>query len=328
MAFTRRAALLAAPALALVARAGHAQAFPTRPIRIVVPYTPGGVSDITARLIAEPMSAALGVAVPVENRAGADGVIGTDVVAKAAPDGHTLGLVSVAHPVNAAFYRLPFDTMRDFSFLSLTTRTPLVLCAARGFVANTPAELVAHAKRNAAGHVTFAGTAGVVRLAPVLFAQRAGIEMTYVPYRGSTQAHPDLVAGRVDIMFDTVPAALALIQAGSLKALATTGATRAPQLPDVPTLAEALPGTLGADFEASTWGMVMGPANLPAPVVARLHAAIVAAVRRADVVERHRVLGAEVVTSSPEETRAFVQAEMEKWGEAARAAGVQPQNAG
>jgi tripartite-type tricarboxylate transporter receptor subunit TctC len=322
MTITRRAALLAAPAL-LAAGSAQAQAWPTRPVRIVVPYTPGGVSDITARLIAEPMAAALGVAVPVENRAGADGVIGTDAVAKAPADGYTLALVSVAHPVNAAFYRLPFDTMRDFTFITMTTRTPLVLCAARGFAASTPAELVAHAQRNPRGHVTFAGTGGVVRLAPVLFAQRTGIEMTYVPYRGSTQAHPDLIAGRVDIMFDTVPAALPHIQSGALKALATTGATRAPQLPDVPTLGETLQG-----FEASTWGMVMGPANLPAPILQRLHAEIVAAVRRPDIVERHRNLGAEVVTSNPDETRSFVQAELEKWGAAARAAGVQPQNAG
>jgi tripartite-type tricarboxylate transporter receptor subunit TctC len=320
---TRRAALLAAPSLVLGAHAARAQAFPARPVRIVVPYTPGGVSDITARLIAEPMAAALGVAVPVENRAGADGVIGTEVVARAPADGHTLALVSVGHPVNAAFYRLPFDTVRDFTFISLTTKTPLVLCAARSFAPSTPVELVAHAKRLPAGQVTFAGTSGVVRLAPVLFAQRAGIEMTYVPYRGSTQAHPDLIAGRVDVMFDTVPAALPHIQAGTLKALATTGATRAPQLPDVPTLGETMDG-----FEASTWGMVMGPANLPPAILARLHREVTAAVLRPDVVARHRQLGAEVVTSNPDETRAFVQAEMEKWGAAARAAGVQPQNAG
>jgi tripartite-type tricarboxylate transporter receptor subunit TctC len=321
---TRRAALLAAPGLLLATRGARGQSFPGRAVRIIVPYTPGGVSDITARLIAEPLAAAWGHPVPVENRAGADGVIGTDVVAKAAPDGHTLGLVSVAHPVNAAFYRLPFDTMRDFSFISLTTKTPLVLCAARSFGPSTPAELVAHARANPAGHVTFAGTGGVVRLAPVLLAQRTNIEMTYVPYRGSTQAHPDLIAGRVNIMFDTVPAALPHIQAGTLKALATTGAARAPQLPDVPTIGEAfLPG-----FEASTWGMVIAPANLPAAVLARLHADVVAAVRRPDVVARHSALGAEVVTSNPDETRSFVQAELEKWGVAARAAGVQPQNAG
>ena len=324
----RRTALLAAPALILGAQSARCQSastggFPTRPLRIVVPYSPGGVSDITARLIAEPMSAALGHAVTVENRPGADGIIGTDAVSKSPPDGHMLGLTSVGHAVNAALYRLPFDTIRDFTFLSMTTRTPLVLCAAPGFAPSTPAELVNHAKSLPAGQITFAGSAGVVRLAPVLFAQRTGIELTYVPYRGSTHAHPDLIAGRVNIMFDTVPAALPHIQGGSLKAFATTGATRAPQLPDVPTLNEFLPG-----FEASTWGMLFGPAALPAPVVTRLVAEIHAALRRPDVLTRHQTLGAEVVTTTPEQSRDFVLAEMEKWGAAARAAGIQPATAG
>ncbi len=321
---TNRRAALAAPLLVFAAggrRGARAQApaFPNRPVRIVVPYSPGGVSDITARLVAEPLAAAWGQPVPVENRAGADGVIGTEAVAKSPPDGHVLGLVSFGHPVNAAYYRLPFDTMRDFSFVTQTTSTPLVLCAARGFPASTPAELVEHAKRNPG--VTFAGTGGVVRLAPVLFAQRAGLDLSYVPYRGSTQAHPDLMAGRVDIMFDTVPAALPHIQSGALKALATTGAKRAPQLPDTPTIAEGLM----PDFEASTWGMVIAPANLPAPLLAKLNADCVAALRRPEVVERHRTLGAEVATSAPDEARRFCEAEMRKWGEAARKAGIQPQ---
>jgi len=322
---TRRAAL-AAPAL-LLARPLRAQApgFPARAVRMVVPYSPGGVSDITARLIAEPLSAAWGQPVPVENRGGADGIIGTEVVAKSAPDGHTLALVSVGHPVNAAFYRLPYDTMRDFSFVTMTTRTPLVIIAARGFPASTPAELVARAKEGGeARPVSFAAAGGVVRLAPLLFAQRAGIRMTDITYRGSTQAHPDIIAGRVDIMFDTVPAALPQIQAGTLKALATTGAERAPQLPDVPTLGEAfMPG-----FEASTWGMVIGPAGIPGPVLERLSDDIGAAVTRPDVVARHATLGAAVVRSAPEETRRFVAAELEKWGEAARRAGIQPRSAG
>lgn len=311
-----RRALLAAPALLLATRAAAQAAFPTRPVRIIVPYTPGGVSDITARLMAEKLSALCGQPVPVENRPGADGVIGTEAVARAAPDGHTLGLVSVAHPVNAAFYKLPFDTMADFTFITQTTATPLVLCAARGFAASTPAELVAHAKRNPG--VTFAGTGGVVRLAPVVFAEATGVELTYVPYRGSTAAHPDLMAGRVDIMFDTVPAALVHIQSGALKALATTGAQRAPQLPETPTLAEALlPG-----FEATTWGCVIAPAGVPPALLARLNADCVAALGTPEVVERHRVLGAAMAPSSPAALRAFCAAEMAKWGEAARKAGI------
>ena len=318
MKFTRRAAL-AAPALLLATRAGAQGGFPNRAVRVIVPYTPGGVSDITARLIAEPLAAAWGHPVPVENRAGADGVIGTEVVARSAPDGHTLGLVSVGHPVNAAFYKLPFDTMKDFSFISQTTATPLVLCAPKAFAPNTPAELVDYAKKNPG--VTFAGTGGVVRLAPVLFAQRTGIALEYVPYRGSTQAHPDLIANRVNIMFDTVPAALPHIQAGTLKAIATTGARRSAQLPDVPTIGEAfLPG-----FEASTWGMVIGPAGIPAPVLAKINADIRAALQVPSVVERHKTLGADIVSNTPDEMRAFVEAEMKKWGDAARAAGIQPQ---
>ena len=318
MKFTRRAAL-AAPALLLATRAEAQGGFPNRAVRMIVPYTPGGVSDITARLIAEPLAATWGHPVPVENRAGADGVIGTEVVARSAPDGHTLGLVSVGHPVNAAFYKLPFDTMKDFSFISQTTATPLVLCAPKAFAPNTPAELVDYAKKNPG--VTFAGTGGVVRLAPVLFAQRTGIALEYVPYRGSTQAHPDLIANRVNIMFDTVPAALPHIQAGTLKAIATTGARRSAQLPDVPTIGEAfLPG-----FEASTWGMVIGPAGIPAPVLAKINADIRAALQVPSVVERHKTLGADIVSNTPDEMRAFVEAEMKKWGDAARAAGIQPQ---
>ena len=279
----------------------------------------GRIGHNHAHLIAEPLAATWGHPVPVENRAGADGVIGTEVVARSAPDGHTLGLVSVGHPVNAAFYKLPFDTMKDFSFISQTTATPLVLCAPKAFAPNTPAELVDYAKKNPG--VTFAGTGGVVRLAPVLFAQRTGIALEYVPYRGSTQAHPDLIANRVNIMFDTVPAALPHIQAGTLKAIATTGARRSAQLPDVPTIGEAfLPG-----FEASTWGMVIGPAGIPAPVLAKINADIRAALQVPSVVERHKTLGADIVSNTPDEMRAFVEAEMKKWGDAARAAGIQPQ---
>ena len=320
----RRAALLAAPAAAALLPAPRLRAqggpgFPNRAVRIIVPYTPGGVSDITARLIAEPLAAAWGQPVTVENRTGADGVIGTDALARLPADGHALGLVSVAHAVNPAFLRVPFDTIRDFTFITQTTATPLALCVPRSSPATTPAELVALAKRMPG--IPVATTGGVVRLAPQLMAQQAGFELTDVNYRGSTAAHPDLISGRVAFMFDTVAAILPHIQSGAVRCLATTGARRAPQLPEVPTLAEALlPG-----FEASTWGMVIAPAGLPPAVVARINADAVAALRRPEVVERHRTLGAEVVTSSPEQARALVVSEMEKWVGAARRAGIQPQ---
>jgi tripartite-type tricarboxylate transporter receptor subunit TctC len=319
----RRTVLLALPALLTLSRRAGAQGagFPSRAVRMIVPYTPGGVSDITARLIAEPLSAAWGQPVPVENRTGADGVIGTEALARLPGDGHALGLVSVAHAVNPAFHRVPFDTIRDFTFVTQTTATPLVLCVPRSSPATTPAELVEVLKRTSGGGAPVATTGGVVRLAPQLFAQATGVEVTDVNYRGSTAAHPDLISGRVALMFDTIAAILPHVQSGAVRALATTGARRAPQLPDVPTLAEALlPG-----FEASTWGMVIAPAGVPPAVVARINADAIAALRRPEVVERHRTLGAEIVTSTPEEARALCVAEMEKWVGAARKAGIQPQ---
>ena len=316
----RRAALLGLPALLALPRLARAQAaFPGRAVRMIVPYTPGGVSDITARLIAEPLAAAWGQPVPVENRTGADGVIGTDALARLPADGHALGLVSVAHAVNPAFHRVPFDTIRDFTFVTQTTATPLALCVPKSSPANTPAELVTLAKRERG--LPVATTGGVVRLAPQLLAQQTGIEVTDVNYRGSTAAHPDLISGRVAFMFDTVAAILPHIQSGAVKCLATTGAQRAPQLPEVPTLAEALlPG-----FEASTWGMVIAPAGLPPAVLARINADVIAAMNRPEIVERHRTLGAATVTSSPDQARAMCAAEMEKWVGAARKAGIQPQ---
>jgi tripartite-type tricarboxylate transporter receptor subunit TctC len=313
----RRAALLGALALPGLARAQTG--FPSRAVRMIVPYTPGGVSDITARLIAEPLAAAWGQPMPVENRTGADGVIGTEALARLPPDGHALGLVSVAHAVNPAFHRVPFDTIADFTFITQTTATPLALCVPKTSPATTPAELVALARRE--GGLAVATTGGVVRLAPQLLAQQTGIVVTDVNYRGSTAAHPDLIAGRVAFMFDTVAAILPHIQSGAVRCLATTAATRAPQLPDTPTLAEALlPG-----FEATTWGMVIAPAGLPPALLARLNADVIAALNRPEILERHRALGAATVTASPEAARALAAREMEKWVGAARKAGIQPQ---
>ena len=267
MTLSRRSLL----ATALLLPAGRALAqgaasFPTRPVRIIVPYTPGGAADIAARLVAERLTPLWGQGVVVENRAGANGIVGTEAVAKSPPDGHSLAMVSVNHAVNAPLYRTPFDTLADFTFITVAYSVPLVLVAAPDFPANSVPELVALAKKQPG--LTFAGTGGAVHLSGEMFATRAGIELTQVPYRGSTAAHPDLMAGRVAVMFDTLPAVLGHVQAGKLKALAVTAAQRVPVLPQVPTVAEGgFPG-----FEASTWGALIGPAGIPAPLAERIAA--------------------------------------------------------
>ncbi len=316
----RRRAALALPALLLAGRALAQTAFPSHPVRVIVPYTPGGAADIAARLLAEQLPSSWGQPVVVENRAGANGIIGTEAVAKSPPDGHSLGLVSVNHAVNVPLYRTPFDTLRDTMALTLVYTVPLVLVAAPDFPASTPQELAALA-RQAPGKVSFAGTGGAVHLAAEMFATRAGVEMTHVPYRGSTAAHPDLMAGRVGVMFDTLPAVLGHVQGGKLKALAVTAARRVEVLPAVPTVAESgFPG-----YEAATWGALIGPAGIPGPVAQRIAEGTVAALRIPAVRERLTGLGAEVVGSSPEEAQAFVAAEVAKWSEVAAKAGIERQ---
>ncbi|MBO1079226.1 tripartite tricarboxylate transporter substrate binding protein [Roseomonas haemaphysalidis] len=317
---TRRATLLAPLALALPRVARAQGGFPGQTVRIIVPYSPGGASDIAARLLAEKLTPLWKQSVVVENRTGANGIVGSDAVAKAAPDGTTLGFVSVNHAVNAALYTTPFDTLRDFSVLSIIYSVPLVLVAAPDFQAGTVQELVAMVKSRP-GQVSFANTGGAVHLAAEMFAHRTGAAMLNVPYRGSTAAHPDLIGGRVDVMFDTLPAVLGHVQSGKLKALATTAAQRLPILPELPTVAEAgLPG-----FEAATWGAVIGPAGLPAPIAARISTDAVAQLKQPSVLERMAALGATPVGTTPEAAQDFVRAEVAKWQAVVTQAGIEKQ---
>ena len=323
MAVTRRSALLSPLALAAAARIAPASAqagFPSQTVRIIVPYSPGGASDIAARLLAEKLTPLWKQSVVVENRTGANGIVGSDAVAKAAPDGTTLGFVSVNHAVNAALYTTPFDTLRDFSVLSVIYSVPLVLVAAPGFPASTVQELMAMVKARP-GQVSFANTGGAVHLAAEMFAHQTGAAMLNVPYRGSTAAHPDLIGGRVDVMFDTLPAVLGHVQSGKLKALATTAAQRLPILPELPTVAEGgLPG-----FEAATWGAIIGPAGLPAPIAAKISADAVAQLQQDSIKERMAALGATPVGTTPEEAQAFVRAEVAKWQAVVTQAGIEKQ---
>jgi tripartite-type tricarboxylate transporter receptor subunit TctC len=312
---TSRRIILAAPAL-LLGRAGWAQGrFPTRPVRIVVPYPAGGVSDITARLLAENLTPLWGQPVTVENRTGANGMVGAEAVARATPDGTTLLLAGTAHTISPALYKTPFDTARDFAYITTTSQTPQALIVAPDFPPNTAQEFVDYVKARP-GQTSYA-TFGALGME--LLCHRAGLEMTRVPYRGSTQGHPDLIAGRVNAMLDTVTPTLPHIRAGRMKLLATCGSERAPQVPEVPTVAETiLPG-----FSSTVWGVLVAPAGTPPETVLRIHADATTLLHRRDIVDRHLGLGTAIWTGSPEQTTQFILAEMGKWEETARAIGIE-----
>lgn len=314
--FVRRD-LLAAPALLFGASSAWAQAgrFPARPVRIVVPYPPGGVSDITARLLAEHLTPAWGQAVTVENRPGANGMIGAEAVARAVPDGTTLCLAGTAHSISPALYRTPYDTMRDLAYITTTSQTPQALIVAPDFPPDSAAGFVEYVKARP-GRTSYA-TFGALGME--LLCHRAGLQMTRVPYRGSTQGHPDLIAGRVNAMLDTVTPTLPHVRAGRMKMLATCGATRAPQAPEIPTVGETiLPG-----FTSTVWGILMAPAGTPPEVIARIHADVTALLHRPDIAARHEGLGTAIWTCAPAEATRFMATEMAKWEETARAIGAE-----
>jgi tripartite-type tricarboxylate transporter receptor subunit TctC len=297
----------------------QAQTYPSRPIRIIVPFPPGGAADVTARILSEKYSTAWGANVVVDNRPGATGIIGTDIVAKANPDGHTLGLVALSFAINPSIHKLPYDPERDFTYVTITASNPLVLVVNNNVPARSVKELIdlARAKPDA---LTFAssGTGSSPHLTAELFKLMTGVRITHIPYKGSTQAHPDLIGGQVNLMFDTIVATVQLIKAGRLRALGVTSAKRSGELPDVPTIAESgVPG-----YESTSWGLLFAPARLPATIVDKLHRETVRALALPDVKERLARLGAEPIGNTPREAHQFVRAELEKWSKTVKAAGI------
>lgn len=307
--------MLAAPAFA--------QTFPTKPMTIVVPASPGGAIDLAARLIGQKFTEAWGQPVVIENKTGATGVIGTDFVAKAAPDGHVLALVASSHAINPSmFKKLPFDTVKSFEPVVQTHTVPLVLVVAPDSPFKTMQDVIAFGKKNP-GQLSFAssGNGGAPHFSGELFQSMAGLQMQHIPYKGSTLAHPDLMSGRVSIMFDTLAATSAQIKGGKLRALAVTTPKRLPAFPDVPTVAEAgLPG-----YETSTWGGLLAPAGTPKATVAKLAAETTRILALPDVRERMLAAGVEPVGGTPEQYAAFIGSEMVKWGKVAKAAGIEPE---
>jgi tripartite-type tricarboxylate transporter receptor subunit TctC len=306
--------------LLAVAPAARAQDWPTRPIRMVVPYPPGGPTDIVARVVGQKLSERLGQTVVVDNRPGAGGNIGADAVAKSAPDGYTLLVATTAHAINMTLFSKPgYNTRTDFAPVSMLTSGPLVLVTAPSTPAGSVAELIAMARANP-GKVTFAssGNGQSTHLAAELFDSMAGVRMTHVPYKGSAPALTDVMAGQATVMFDTMLSAMPFVRDGKLRALAITGATRSPAAPDVPTMAQAgLPG-----YEATAWNALLVPAGTPAAVQSKLSEALKAVLNQDDVRARFASQGFAATWTSPADTGQFIAREIDKWGKVVKASGA------
>ncbi|KQP03634.1 tripartite tricarboxylate transporter substrate binding protein [Pseudorhodoferax sp. Leaf265] len=307
---------LAAAALTLASVAAQAQAWPAKPVKLVVSYPPGGTLDAVARIIATPLSQRLGQPVVVDNRAGAGGAIGGELVAKSAPDGYTVLLDASNHAQNPALRsKMPFDTLRDLAPVSLLVKVPNVLVVNPATSIKTVQDLVAQAKAKP-GEINFAssGNGSAQHLAAEQFSAMAGVRMTHVAYKGGGPALTDVMAGQVPVFFGSLASSLAYIQGGKLRAVAVTGKARAAVLPQLPTVAEAgLPG-----YEVYEWNAVFVPAGTPAAVTERLSKELAAVLQEPEVRKRLEATGAEVIGSTPAELDAFRRAELAKWSKLAK----------
>jgi tripartite-type tricarboxylate transporter receptor subunit TctC len=304
--------------------AGAAQEYPTRPIRLIVPYPAGGPTDFVGRTVAQKLSESLGQQVVVDNRGGAAAMIGHELGARATPDGYTLLFATGGGMVIAPLVapKPPYDAAHDFSAISMLVISPQILVAHPSFPPNTVKELIAAAKAKP-GVFNFAsvGTGSPNHLGGELLKSMAGIDIVHVPYKGTAPAITGLVAGHTQFMFNSMPSVLGLVKAGKLKIIATGGTKRSPVIPDVPTVAETLPG-----FEVVTWYGIAGPAKLPPEIVSRLNREIVGIIALPDVQKRFTDQGLEPHSSTPEEFLDYMRSEVKKWREVAKRAGVAPQH--
>ncbi|HLH97436.1 MAG TPA: tripartite tricarboxylate transporter substrate binding protein [Xanthobacteraceae bacterium] len=313
--------LLAGLMSPLAAPLARAQSYPSRPVRILVGYTAGGVSDILARLIGQWLSGRLGQPFVVENRPGAASNIATDAVAHAPADGYTLLLAGISNAINVAVYEnVNFDFIRDLAPVAMISRSPLVMEVNRAVPATTVPEFIAYAKANpGAINMSSAGTGGATHVAGELFAMMAGIKMSHVPYHGAPPALADLLAGRVQIMFDNMASSVELIKAGRLRALAVTTTARSEALPDLPPIAEFLP-----DYEADVWNGIVAPRNTPPDVVAKLNREINAALADAKFTADLAKLGNVPAPGSPADFQKVIADDTEKWTKVVRFIGLKP----
>ncbi|MBN8757000.1 MULTISPECIES: tripartite tricarboxylate transporter substrate binding protein [Variovorax] len=306
---------LAGAALLLGGLCAHADTWPSKPVRLVVSYPPGGTVDAVARIVAPKLSAKLGQPVVIDNRGGAGGAIGGDLVVKSPADGYTVLLDASNHAQNPALRKMPFDTLRELAPVSLLVRVPNVLVVNPSAPFKSVADLIAQAKAKPGGiNYASSGNGSAQHLAGELFASMAGVQMTHVAYKGGGPALTDVMSGHVPVFFASLASSLPFIKDGKLRPLAVTGKAHAPALPQLPTVAEAgLPG-----YEVYEWNAVFVPAGTPAPVVERLSKEFAATLKDPEVRGRLEALGAEVIGSSPAELDGFRRAEIAKWTKLAK----------
>jgi tripartite-type tricarboxylate transporter receptor subunit TctC len=297
-----------------------ASSFPNQPIRMVVPYPPGGPTDITARVVAAEMSKTIGQNIVIDNRPGASGMIGSEMVTKSTPDGYTLLANASIHVINPSVYPdMRFDAIKDFVPITQLAQVPLVLVVPANSPIKSVKDLVEYAKANP-GKVNFgsAGSASAQHLAGESFKIAAGIQMQHIPYKGSAPALTDLAGGQLQLMFDSMPSATPMINSGKLRAIAVTTTTRAKARPDLPTIAESgFPG-----FDISTWYAYWAPKGTPADVVEKLAASAAQALKNPEVIAKYEAMGAEPVGSTPAQFAAYVESEAKKWSDIVKKSGA------
>ena len=314
--------LVIAGALIAFAGAASAQDYPTRPVRILVPFPPGGFNDIVARIVATQLSERLGKQFLVENRAGAGGIIAGEIVANAPKDGHTLLIVSLAITVNPHFYTMPYSPVTHFAPIAILATAPNVVSVNSDLPAKSIKELLALAKAKP-GDLKYAssGVGTFMHLGPELFKLMAGVDILHVPFRGAGPALIDVVAGNSQMSFASVPSTMAHVRSGRLRALGVGGMKRSFALPDVPTVDESgVPG-----YQAANWIGLVAPAGTPEPIIAKLHAELTAIQDGAELQKQFANEGAEVLRMGSAEFGAFIASELEKWGRVVKDAGIKPQ---
>ena len=289
----------------------HAQDWPTKPIRFIVPYPPGGGTDVIARIMQAPLTEALRQPIIIENRGGAGGALGTEAVAKAPADGYTFLFTLSSHTINPLLYRLNYDVRRDFAGVSMIVSVPQLIAAGSGESIHSMRDLVAAASTRP-GHIAYAsvGNGTPSHIAGELLKLRAKIDIVHIPYKGGGPAVADTLSGQVPLLFVSMPAALSHVRAGKLRPLAVTTRNRSPGAPDIPTVVEAL-GI--ADYEVDSWYALFAPAHTPAPIVSRMHQVIAKVVRLPDIKKRLLDQGGDAVGGTPDELDRIVRHEIERW---------------